>query len=75
MDLPEWDTVRLTLDGEAGLDGTHAGSELLDPRTAELWVAGRAFERGQASACRGSLSALICALQLPAADCGRQTGT
>lgn len=22
MGLPEWDTVRLTLEGEAGLDGT-----------------------------------------------------
>ena len=46
MGLPEWDTVRLTLESDVGLDGTGAGMEILDPATAELWVASRAFDRG-----------------------------
>jgi hypothetical protein len=45
MGLPEWDTIRLTIEGEAGLDGTAAGAEMLDPDTAELWVASRDFKR------------------------------
>lgn len=47
MGLPEWDTVRLTIEGEDGLDGTSAGQELLDPNTAELWAASRNFDRSQ----------------------------
>ena len=47
MQLPEWDTVRLTLESDAGLDGMAAGQEVLDPDTAELWVASRAFDRSQ----------------------------
>ena len=47
MGLPAWDTVRLTIEGEAGLEGTAAGMELLDMNTAELWVASRAFDRNQ----------------------------
>ena len=46
MGLPE-DTVRVTLETVEGLDGTAAGIEVLDPETAELWVASRAFDRGQ----------------------------
>ena len=45
MGLPEWDTIRLTIEGEAGLDGTAAGAEMLDPDTVELWVASRDFKR------------------------------
>lgn len=45
MGLPEWDTVRLTIEGNEGLDGTAAGQELLDENTAELWVASRIFDR------------------------------
>lgn len=47
MGLPAWDTVSLTLNGEDGLEGTQAGSEMLDPETTSLWVASRDFERGQ----------------------------
>jgi len=47
MGLPAWDTVRLTIEGDVGLEGTAAGQELLDPATAELWVASRAFDRNQ----------------------------
>lgn len=47
MGLPEWDTVRVTLETVEGLDGTAAGVEVLDPETAELWVASRVFDRSQ----------------------------
>ncbi|CAN0435588.1 unnamed protein product, partial [Phaeothamnion confervicola] len=45
MGLPEWDVVRLTIEGEAGLDGTSAAAELLDADTAQLWMAGKEFSR------------------------------
>lgn len=45
MGLPEWDTVRLSIEGEAGLDGTAAGQNLLPEDTSELWVASRIFDR------------------------------
>lgn len=47
MGLPEWDTVRMTIEGNAGLEGTAAGNELLDENTAEVWVASRPFDRSQ----------------------------
>jgi hypothetical protein len=47
MGLPEWDTIRLSILGNEGLDGTSAGQELLDENTAELWVASRMFDRSQ----------------------------
>lgn len=47
MGLPAWDSVRLAIEGEAGLDGTAAGQEILDENTAELWVASRSFDRNQ----------------------------
>jgi hypothetical protein len=46
MGLPEWDTVRLTIEAADGLDGTAAGQEIMNPDTAELWVAARVFDRG-----------------------------
>lgn len=52
MGLPEWDTVRLTIQGNEGLEGTSAGVEMLDPDTAELWVASRMFDRNQSVADR-----------------------
>ena len=52
MGLPEWDTIRLTLQGNEGIEGTAAGVELLDPDTAELWVASRMFDRNQTIADR-----------------------
>lgn len=45
MGLPEWDTIRLTIESEAGLDGTAAGQEMLEEDTAELWVASKMFDR------------------------------
>lgn len=45
MGLPEWDTIRLTIEGNEGLDGTAAGQELVDEEIAELWVASRLFDR------------------------------
>ena len=47
MGLPDFDTVRLTIEGTEGLDGTAAGMEVLDPDNAELWVASRVFDRAQ----------------------------
>lgn len=46
MGLPEWDTIKLTLEGEEGLEGTQAGTELLERDSAELWAFNRMFERG-----------------------------
>eukprot|EP01031_Cornospumella_fuschlensis_P030366 gene30366-36690_t len=45
MGLPDYDTVRLSIEGEEGLQGTAAGQELLVEDTAELWVASRIFDR------------------------------
>mmetsp|Transcript_49985 Transcript_49985/g.87282 ORF Transcript_49985/g.87282 Transcript_49985/m.87282 type:complete len:286 (-) Transcript_49985:137-994(-) len=45
MGLPDWDTVRLTIEGNEGLEGTGAGMHMLDEDTAELWVASRIFDR------------------------------
>ena len=45
MGLPDWDTVRLTIESADGLEGTQAGMDVLDPATAELWVAARVFDR------------------------------
>lgn len=45
MGLPDYDTVRLTIEGNQGLDGTAAGQELLDPNTSELWIASRVLDR------------------------------
>jgi hypothetical protein len=47
MGLPEWETVRLTIEGEEGLAGTAAGQEILEPNTAELWIASRCLDRSQ----------------------------
>ena len=47
MGLPDWDPIRLTIEGVSGLEGTAAGSDLLNPDTAELWVASRDFNRSQ----------------------------
>ena len=47
MGLPEYDTVRLTIEGLDGLDGTAAGQEILDGDTAEVWIASRFLDRSQ----------------------------
>jgi len=52
MSLPEYDTVRLTIESDAGLDGTAAGQEIMNPDTAELWIASRHLDRSQTIADR-----------------------
>jgi cilia- and flagella-associated protein 298 len=47
MGLPEWDSVRLGIEGTGGIEGTAAGQEILNADTAELWVASRDFNRSQ----------------------------
>merc|ERR1711991_751096 len=47
MGLPDWDIVKMTIDGIEGLDGTSAGNEALNGETAELWVATKFFDRSQ----------------------------
>lgn len=47
MGLPEYDSIRLTIEGEEGLDGTSAGQELLLEESTELWVATRCLDRNQ----------------------------
>jgi hypothetical protein len=47
MGLPEWDTIKLTIEGVDGLDGTQAAEQMLEADKAELWVASRNFDRGQ----------------------------
>lgn len=47
MGLPVWDTVRLTIEGNEGLDGTSAAQQILDENTAELWIASRCLDRNQ----------------------------
>jgi hypothetical protein len=47
MGLPDWEVIKLTIEGCEGLDGTAAGMEILDPETAELWSASKIFDRSQ----------------------------
>jgi len=78
MGLPEWDTVRLTIEGDHGLDGTAAGAEQLDPNTAEVWVASRNLDRVQTLADRfgrNEKTKVIAKLQRPGAGApGREPG-
>jgi cilia- and flagella-associated protein 298 len=80
MGLPEWDTVRMTLEGNEGLEGTGVGQQLLDEETAELWVASRCFDRspGQTVADRlgkNEKTKVIGKLQRPGAGApGREPG-
>jgi hypothetical protein len=50
MGLPEWDTVRMTLEGNEGLEGTGVGQQLLDEETA---VGGLSMLRPQPGTNRG----------------------
>jgi hypothetical protein len=52
MGLPVWDTIRLTIEGTQGLEGTAAGQQILHPNTAELWVASRFLDRNETVADR-----------------------
>eukprot|EP01038_Epipyxis_sp_PR26KG_P005406 gene5406-7493_t len=70
MGLPEWDTVRLTIEGNEGLEGTAAGQDLLDESTAELWAASTMFNRSQTVAHRlgkNEKTKIIVKLQKPGA--------
>lgn len=78
MGLPEWDTVRLTIEGIEGLEGTAAGQELLDADRAELWIASRALERSQTVGDRlgkNEKTKVIAKMQQPGGGCpGREPG-
>mmetsp|Transcript_19005 Transcript_19005/g.19744 ORF Transcript_19005/g.19744 Transcript_19005/m.19744 type:complete len:288 (-) Transcript_19005:111-974(-) len=80
MGLPEWDTVRLTIEGNHGLEGTAAGQELLDPNTAELWIASRVLDRTNNHTVadrlgRNEKTKVICKLQKPGGGApGREPG-
>ncbi|CAM9622894.1 unnamed protein product [Sphacelaria rigidula] len=68
MGLPEFDPVRLTIEGEDGLQGTQAGEELLDADTAALWMAGKEFRRDQSVGDRvghNEKTRVTCKLQKP----------
>lgn len=68
MGLPEYDPVRLTIEGGDGLEGTQAGTELLDAETAGLWMAGKEFRRDQAVGDRvgkNEKTRVTCKLQQP----------
>lgn len=68
MGLPEYDPVRLVMEGTDGLDGTQAGTELLDENTAGLWMAGKEFRRDQAVGDRvgkNEKTRVTCKLQNP----------
>eukprot|EP00633_Aureoumbra_lagunensis_P000870 CAMPEP_0197287834 /NCGR_PEP_ID=MMETSP0890-20130614/4601_1 /TAXON_ID=44058 ORGANISM="Aureoumbra lagunensis, Strain CCMP1510" /NCGR_SAMPLE_ID=MMETSP0890 /ASSEMBLY_ACC=CAM_ASM_000533 /LENGTH=143 /DNA_ID=CAMNT_0042757993 /DNA_START=474 /DNA_END=905 /DNA_ORIENTATION=+ len=45
MGLPKFDPVYLALESIDGLAGTQAEKALLDPTTAQLWCAGKEFNR------------------------------
>ena len=47
MGLPEFDSIRQMIESVAALDGSAVGQEVLNPDTAELWVASRDFNRAQ----------------------------
>ncbi len=52
MGLPEHDTIRLTIAGTEGLEGTAASQDVLDAGTAELWCSKKLFDRSQTVADR-----------------------
>ena len=80
MGLPEWDTIRLTIEGNEGLEGTGAGQHILDEETAELWVASRVFDRSPGQTVKDRLGGnektkVIGKLQRPGAGApGREPG-
>jgi len=47
MGLPKHDVVFAALESTDGLEGTQADRALLNPDTAQLWCAGREFQRNQ----------------------------
>lgn len=70
MGLPEFDPVRLSIEGLDGLDGTPAGMDVIDEATSELWAAGREFVRGQLVSDRvgrNEKTKLVAKLQKPGA--------
>merc|ERR1712072_1028040 len=44
MGLPEWDMVRANLENTEELDGTQAGSDLLDPDNSTMWWANKELQ-------------------------------
>ncbi|CAM9212566.1 unnamed protein product [Ectocarpus fasciculatus] len=78
MGLPEFDPVRLTIEGGEGLEGTQAGTEILDEETAGLWMAGKEFRRDQSVGDRvgkNEKTRIMCKLQKPGSGPpGREPG-
>eukprot|EP00903_Cladosiphon_okamuranus_P019889 g18281.t1 len=80
MGLPEFDPVRLTIEGGGGLEGTQAGVEILDEDTAGLWMAGKEFRRDQGQTLgdrvgKNEKTRIMCKLQKPGAGPpGREPG-
>mmetsp|Transcript_11881 Transcript_11881/g.17964 ORF Transcript_11881/g.17964 Transcript_11881/m.17964 type:complete len:161 (+) Transcript_11881:476-958(+) len=80
MGLPEWDTVHLTIQGVEGLDGTAAGQEILDPDTAEVWIASKCLDRSPGRTVadrlgRNEKTKVIAKMQKPGAGApGREAG-
>lgn len=78
MGLPEYDPVRLAIEGSDGLDGTHAGTEVLNEETAGLWMAGKEFRRDQSVGDRvgkNEKTRVTCKLQNPGSGPpGREPG-
>jgi hypothetical protein len=77
MGLPEWDSIRCCIEGQE-MDGTAAGQMVMDPDTAELWVASRNFDRNQTIADRlgrNEKTKVIAKMQKPGAGApGREPG-
>ncbi|CAM9304508.1 unnamed protein product [Hapterophycus canaliculatus] len=80
MGLPEFDPVRLTIEGGEGLEGTQAGAELLDEETTGLWMAGKEFRRDQGQTLgdrvgKNEKTRITCKLQKPGSGPpGREPG-
>lgn len=47
MGLPDYDPVKLSLEGNEEIEGTSASLSYLDPETCTLWWAGKEFLRNQ----------------------------
>jgi hypothetical protein len=68
MGLPKWDPVFCALESPDGLAGTQAENGLLDPATAQLWCAGKEFDRADLVRDRvgkNEKTKVVCKLQKP----------
>lgn len=68
MGLPKWDPVFCALESPDGLAGTQAENGLLDPASAQLWCAGKEFDRSETVRDRvgkNEKTKVVCKLQKP----------